>query len=353
MKKFFTLLTLIGLSTCALKVSAQNGFSELIKSGPGDATKLINAYGEPLFKGFGVGMNSGWNNTAKTKKFLAFDLRVTASAAFVPSSDKTFDVTKLGLSSKVRVKPGSPNFTPTLGGTKASPTTLEIFDDKNNKIDEFVMPEGKTSFIPAPQLQLTVGILQNTDVTLRAIPKIKMGDDIGSVSMIGFGIKHDIIQDFAGGAGKLIPFNLAIGLGYTRLNVDIPLDVQPEPGSIPAPGTPAADFSNQHIDGHFDAFQIQAIVSKKLTVFTPFFSVAYNTSKTKASTIGNYPINTGEIAGQNYYESFNNPINIKETSINGLRADLGFQLELSFFRFYASYSAAEYHSVNAGIGFGI
>ena len=215
------------------------------------------------------------------------------------------------------------------------------------------MPEGKTSVIPAPQLQLTVGILQNTDVTLRAIPKIKLGDDIGSVSMIGFGIKHDIMQDFAGGAGKLIPFNLAIALGYTRLNMDIPLDVQPEAGSVPAPGSQSADFSNQHIDGHFNAFQIQAIISKKITAFTPFFALGYNTSKTKASTIGNYPINTGEIAGQNYYETFTNPINIKQTSINGLSADLGFQLELSYFRFYASYSAAEYQSVNAGIGFGI
>ena len=40
--------------------------------------------------------------------------------------------------------------------------------------------------------------------------------------MIGIGIKHDIIQDFVGKkADKLIPFDLAIAFGYSRLNMNI------------------------------------------------------------------------------------------------------------------------------------
>jgi hypothetical protein len=344
--------TVIMALLCAstLKVKAQNGFSQLIKSGPGDATKLVNAYAEPLFKGFGVGINSGWNNTAETKNTLKFDLRVTATGAFVPSADKTFDVTTLGLSNNIRPRAGSSTITPTIGGGGDNRTTFDIFNDNNEKVDNFTMPEGKTSVIPAPQIQLTVGVLKNTDVTLRAIPKINMGNDVGRVSMIGFGVKHDIIKDFAGTAGKIIPFNLAIAVGYTQLSLDIPLDVKPAAGAIPTPGNQSSNFDNQHIEGHFNGWNFQAIISKKVSFFTPFLSVGYNTANTNVKVLGNYPITTDAIAGQRFYENFSNPITIREKSINGIRADVGFQLELGAFRFYSSYSAAAYQSVNAGIG---
>ncbi|MBK0378280.1 DUF6588 family protein [Mucilaginibacter segetis] len=353
MKKTFTILAVTALSAFAIKASAQNGYSELIKSSPADATKLVNAYAEPLFKGFGVGMNSGWTNTAKTKKTLRFDLRITATGALVPSADKRFDVTQLGLSNHLRLAQGSSTTTPTIGGGSNNLAVLDVYDDNNQKIDQFTLPEGKTSIIPSPQIQLTIGLVHNTDLTLRTIPKIKLGDDVGSVSMIGFGIKHNILQDFAGAAGRIIPFDLSIAVGYTRVNLDIPLDVKPDNSALPAPGNTNNDFSNQHIDGHFNNFTAQAIVSKTLGVFTPFLAVGYNNSKTNVGAIGNYPITTSTAAGQDFYETFTNPISINEKSINGVRADLGFQLNIGFFRFYTSYSAAQYQSFNAGIGFGI
>src|SRR5882757_7664160 len=102
MKKLYILLFAATFLFIAPGAYAQGGFSALIKSGPADATKLVNAYGEPLFKGIGVGLNSGWYSSAKAKKLLGFDLRISASATFVPTSDKTFDVSKIGLSSNVR-----------------------------------------------------------------------------------------------------------------------------------------------------------------------------------------------------------------------------------------------------------
>src|ERR1700744_6614703 len=101
MKKVYLLVFIITLTAIAFKSNAQsnNGFDQLIKSSPNDVRALMGAYAEPLFKGLGVGLNSGWNNTAATKKFLHIDLRVTANLAMVPTVDKTFDVTKIGLSS--------------------------------------------------------------------------------------------------------------------------------------------------------------------------------------------------------------------------------------------------------------
>ncbi|MBS1522743.1 MAG: hypothetical protein JST50_17220 [Bacteroidetes bacterium] len=355
MKSLKPLLVAFVILFTAYKSSAQSAFSGLIKAGPDDATKLLNAYADPLFKGFGTGMNSNWTNTAKTKKLLHFDIRVSGSAAIVPSSDKSFDVTKIGLSNHLGPQDPTQTITPTFSGDKnGTPPTLNVYDDNHQKVSEFQMPSGKLSIIPSPQVQITVGLPKNTDITLRGIPQINFGSNVGSVSMIGVGLKHDIIQDFVGKkADKIIPFDLAVSLGYSRLNMSVPLDVQPDQGAQPANAQQSTDFSNQHFEGHFNSFIAQAIVSKKLVFFTPFLAVGYSTANANVATIGNYPVTTGEtLLGQSTYTTFPNPINIKETTVNGVRADIGFQLELAFFRFYASYSAAKYQSFSGGFGFG-
>jgi hypothetical protein len=352
MKRTTTLLITVIVMFVTLKANAQNnGFDQLIKSSPGDATKLIQNFAEPLFKGFGIGLNSGWNNTAKTKKFLHFDLRISANVAQVPVSAQSFDVTQIGLSNHIQVDPASvTNIAPTFGGNTNTATPLmDIKDNNGNKIGSFNMPNGVISYIPAPDIQLTIGVFKNTDLTIRTTPTVNIGNNGGSIGMIGFGIKHDIIQDFAGKAGKkLIPFDLALAVNYNRINYSKTLDVQPDNGTQPVPGNQSSDFSNQQIKGHFSGINVQAIISKKLLFFTPFLSVGYQSASTDFSILGNYPISSSS----GYYATITDPVHINETSVNGLRADIGFQLNLAIFRIYASYSPGQYQSANAGIGFG-
>ena len=101
----------------------------------------------------------------------------------------------------------------------------------------------------------------------------------GSVSMFGFGVKHDIIQDFAG-KGKKKPFDLAFAVNYNRISLTKTLNVQPDAGSTPAPGQPTADFSTQHVTATFSGLNFQAIISKRLLFFTPFRSQATQTAST-------------------------------------------------------------------------
>ncbi len=147
MKKFYTLITSIILIIMVSQASAQSGngngnsngsgFDQLIKSSPGDATKLIQNFAEPLFKGFGIGLNSGWNNTAKTKKFLHFDLRISANIAQVPTSAQSFDVTQIGLSNHLQVDPSSTtNIAPTFGGSKSAATPLMDIKDNSQEYNE-------------------------------------------------------------------------------------------------------------------------------------------------------------------------------------------------------------------------
>ncbi|MFD1255616.1 DUF6588 family protein [Mucilaginibacter terrae] len=350
-KLLLSLITLVSLAS--LKAQAQgDGISQLLKTAPGDATKLINAYADPLFKGFGTGLNNGWTNTAKTKGLLHFEARISLSGVFVPSSDKSFDVTKLGLNSNIRPVAGSPTITPTIGGSNdMNPATLGIYNDQNVKVDEFKLPGRVTSIVPAPQIQLTVGLIKSTDLTLRYIPKAKLSDNIGSVGMIGFGLKHNLMDDIFGGVGgKLVPFDLAIAAGYTRFNYELPLDVKPSGNRVPdAASTTKTDFSNQRFEGHFSGFNVQAIISKKLLFFTPFAAVGFNTAKTDVGLRGNFPVSNGLAT----YTVYTDPVNINKNSISNFKVDAGFQLDMAFLKFYASGSLGQYKSVTAGLGIGI
>lgn len=334
---------------------SQSDVSGLIKSGPADATKLAQAYLKPLFKGFGVGLNSGWNNSAHSKNLLRFDLRVGLTGAIVPPMDETFDVTKIGLSNKVRPANPAQTLTPTFAGGNSLNTQLTVYDDANQPIESFTMPKG-TGFglIPAPQLQGSIGLPRGIELTLRAMPKVNIGNDIGSIGMFGGGLKVELLPLISGMADKLFPVDIAVAAGYTQFSFEVPLDVPVPSGSIPASPGQIQDFTNQRIEAKFSGINTEAIISKRFLVFTPFLSLGYNTAKTDAGLKGNYPIVTGVTPlGQKTYTNYANPVNINQTDINGFRTNIGFQLNLAFFRIYGSYSMAEYNSFNGGIGFGL
>lgn len=339
----------------AVPAFSQSDVSGLIKSGPADATKLAQAYLKPLFKGLGVGLNSGWNNTAHSKNLLRFDLRLGITGAVVPQLEENFDVTKIGLSSNIRPSNPSQTITSTLAGSNGNNTQMTVYDSNNQPLETFTMPEGAgITLIPAPQLQGTIGLSRGLEFTLRAMPNVNLGDDIGTIGMFGGGLKVEILPLISGTMDKIFPLDLAVAAGYTQFNYKVPLDVPVPAGAQPGSPTQNQDFSNQRIEAKFSGINAEAIISKKFLVFTPFLSLGYNTSKTDAGLKGNYPFVTGVgLLGQKTYTTFTDPVNINQTDISGFRTNLGFQLNLAFFRIYGSYSMAEYNSFNGGIGFGL
>jgi hypothetical protein len=355
MKKFLNsrLATMCMLTFGTLTASAQSDISELIKSSPADATKLAQAYLKPLFKGFGVGLNSGWNNTAHSKNLLRLDLRFGVTGAVVPQKDESFDVTKLGLSANLRPTNPSQVVTPTLSGDSDG-VQLSVYDSSNRLLETFRMPEGTgVGLIPAPQLQGSLGLPRGLELSLRAMPKINLGSDLGEIGMFGGGLKVEVLPLISGTVDKLTPVDIAVAVGYTQFNYSVPLNVPVPSGARPAAAGQPTDFSGQRVDAQFSGVNTELILSKRLLVFTPFLSLGYHSSKTDAGLIGNYPIvNGADLLGPTY-TVFTNPVNIKQTDISGFRTNLGFQLNLAFFRIYGSYSMAEYNAFNGGIGFGL
>ena len=349
MKRVFTLISAALL--CHAVTYAQNGVSSIFVGNVDDVSKLTTAYVNPLLKGFSNGLNGGWTNTARTLKTLRFTIRVSASGSIVPNADKNFDFTKIGLSSQITPTNANQTISPTFAGSSGNGAGITV-SDPNQPAYKYNtnLPGGVLAIIPSPQIQLTVGLPFNTDITLRTIPTIKVNSDVGSIGMFGVGVKHNFSKDL-GKAGKLLPFDLALAVGYTRITYSLPLNVTPQTPNGGVSGS--TDFSNQNLTGHFSGYNIQGIISKKLLFFTPFFAAGYSGSSTSIGLTGNYPYVTGvNVLGQPKYTSYANPISINNSGVNGLHADVGFQLSLVFFKLYASYTAASYSSLNAGIGLG-
>jgi len=323
-----------------LPAFCQENIADLFKSGPADATQLINAYISPLFKGLGVGLNSGWANTAKAKKPLRFDLRITGTTAFVPNADKAYDVKTLHLTS---LRPVDPNKTiaPTAFGAKQDGAEMEFYSN-GFSTGQFKLPKGTgIGVVPSPQIQLTVGLLKYMDMSLRLVPKVNINKDAGDISLFGLGTKFELLPLLMGKKTKITPIDVAIAGSYSKLKYDIPLNVNDEP------------ISNQHVNVEVTGFSAEAIISKKILFFTPFASIGYNTSTSELKAIGSYKFDAPTLLDPNYQQTYVDPINYSQKDLDGLKTTIGFQLNLAFFRIYASYTQAKYSYANGGIGFGI
>lgn len=327
-------------SALCIQGFAQSDIEGLFKSSQSDAQKLIQAYMNPFFKGMGTGLNSGWNNTAASKKLGRFELRFGLTGAMIPDKDKTFDITKLGLSSNLEPTNSALVLSPTIGGAETPGPSMNL-KSGGNVVGTFIMPQGaKLPFVPAPQLQASIGLIKGLELTLRTMPTVKLGDKAGSVGMTGAGLKMNLVRVLAGKkADKVLPFDLAAAIGFTKLSYNLPLDVQ----------TSNSTYTDQLLKAKFSGINLEAIISKKLAFFTPFASIGYQSAKTIIDLKGTYPFQTGN----NTYTTVVDPIAISQKDISGLRTNLGFQLHLSFLRLYGSYSLGAYKSFNAGLGLGI
>ena len=345
--KFYFTVLLLSLSLGSL---AQNSFTEIVKTNLADATKLGEAYLNPLFKGVGVGINSGWYNSAKAKNLGKFDVRFVGTAVIAPQSDRTFDIKALGLTN---TRPTNSNLSiaPTVVGKNVDGPSITFKDNNGTDVGSFTLPSGSgLQFIPTPQLQVTVGVIKNTDISVRYTPKLG-NYEFGKMQVLGIGAKHEITSLlFPGKIGKAVPIDVAVGLAFNQVKFQKDFDGQDQIDQ-----SNSGKDLNQRIDGKFSGVSADLIVSKKLSVFIPFASISYNTSKTDVGLLGNYVVSNPEfpLGSTEPYKTLTDPLKYNQNDISGFRGNIGFELRLAFFRLYGAYSIAEYQAVTGGIGFGI
>lgn len=332
----------ITLASCLLTLGVNQSYAQIdldsfLEAGVADANTLLESYMEPAFVGFGIGMNSGWYNTAKPHKFLGFDLNLSISAAKVPDSKQFFTFRDADYNN-VRLSNPNDNRLPTLFGPNLGADDLPelTFLDPNSgaELVRITSPTGlgidedlPINAVPIPMVQLGIGVFKGTEVKLRYIPEQTIddnGQEQGSVKLFGIGVMHDIKSLLP--ADKLLPLDISLFVGYTSLNSTVSVD---------------ADLG-QFAEFDASAITAQIVASKKLAIFTAFAGVGYAKSDIDFGLKGNYTTET---------TTYTDPINFNFSN-SGLRANVGFRLRLLIFNISGEYAIQEYNTYTLGFGVG-
>lgn len=374
-KQFYRTALLLVFGSALTGASAQNDLSSFLKTGVNDGEKLVNAYASPLLKSMGAGMNAGWFNTAKPHGLGGFDITVAPNVIFAPSSDKSFNVNDLGLQSlRLTSSNNSDGQTATFFGSKPQGPQIGFYTKSPYTQNDtaFItnnLPGGiGTNIFAVPTAQIAVGVGFGTEVLVRFLPQVTIGDV--KMNMLGFGIKHDFKQWIP--VMKNLPFDLSAMFAYTKMDAELKTNMlTAEPSSSTTyNGNPGKSYS-QRAEFNSSAYVFNVLISKKIAMFTPYLGLGYQTATTTLGLKGEYPItdvNTGfepnNASGTPGYDPNNpnhhpkivkiqtDPVSVEGT-LSGFRATAGFRLKMAVITLHADYTLAQYQVVSAGLGINI
>ncbi len=337
-------------------VYAQLGdIGAFLRAGADDASILTKEYLKPFPTGFGTGLNAGWSEEAAPKKKLGFSLQIRSSLAIVPSSDQEFDISTLGLTN-MEVAPGNSPITPTISGNDTPGPEMIVSDGNGNELSRFNMPEGTGfAFVPAPTIQANIGLVKNTDISIRYFPETDISD-FGKFSVFGGAIKHDITQWLPG--GNVLPVDISVMLGYNKIGVDagleLPADGTRDPNDPNLTSNPNPDFSSQEVVTDTETFVLNALVGKSLPFVSVYGGLGYQKATFDLNMNGDYPVPSyNPLTPGDDYIVVSDPIGFSMDSETSVHALAGFRLKLGFLAIYGEATLANYFTANAGIGLSI
>ncbi|RKF04468.1 hypothetical protein C8N26_1139 [Tenacibaculum lutimaris] len=333
---------LLPLFTLIISFSAKAQELETILLAKDDANKLTNAYLDPAMKGFIYSMNNGWYHTAKVHKKFGFDISIGANASFIPSEDEMFNLTKLGLSNNTTY---NQNTTATVAGSNSTtPAELTYTTTINGQQAQanFTMPEGikedlPANAVPAPSVQVGLGLPFKFEAMLRYSPKV--GSDDVKGGLFGIGVKKEITDWF--GPMDKTPLHISLLAAYTNMNVDYTI------GNVDGD----IEARNAITEFRLNSYTVQAIASLNFPVINIYGGVGYNGGNTSLDMRGDsFFANYSTPLGNERVDLGTNPLSLS-TSSGSFNTTLGARLSLGFFKLFGSYTLQEYNSVNAGIAF--
>jgi hypothetical protein len=352
--QFFKRSGILMISLFLFSLASFSQFSNIdfLKSAPADGVKYMQAYISPWANAFGSGLSGGWYNTAKPHKLLGFDLTIGASVGIVPTSAQTFDASKIGLSSSIT----GTGISPTVAGAKTD-GPLMSYKVNNVTLASFNAPQGVDwRYIPVPTAQVGIGLPFGTEVKVRFVPKINIKD--GNVSLWGVGLLHSLMQYLPG--NKLLPFDVSLFGGYTKLQANVPLSLDPgSPQNYSTPYSAATSFSDQNMKVVVQAFNVSAIASLNLPVITFYGGLGYCKTQTTMDFTGYYPtpVLVTPTSGVPYAEYNNSGVkkgsdfpNMDIKNFSGLRANIGLRIKLAVVTIHVDYTRAQYNVLTTGLG---
>ena len=336
-----------------LLMLSSTGYSQinldLFKGGVDDGIKVLEGYITPYANAFGSSLNGGWYNTGKVHKLGGFDITLSVSTTLIPEDAKTFDLSELGLSN-LTVTGNS--MAPTIAGANdPGPELSYVITDPTYgdiTLASFESPSGiNWAIIPLPMIKAGIGLPLGTELIGRSIPTIKVAD--GSFGLWGVGLKHSLVQYLPG--SDLIPIDISLMGGYTKVTVGIPVSMEPS-GDY---DLTTASFEGQKVNMEVSAYTFNLLISKKLPVVTFFGGLGYSGTSTSVAVDGNFALPSFDpsisTTGPVYVDA--NVVTIPSIDIesfSGVRLNAGMRLTLGVLTIHADYTKANYSVITAGLG---
>ncbi|PQJ82648.1 DUF6588 family protein [Polaribacter glomeratus] len=330
MKKY--VLILIGIFALSFNTKAQDGFEGYLLADTDDRSKLIEAYVDPAMKGLIFSMNNGWYHTAKVHKPFGFDIAIGLNASLVPEKDEIFSLS--GLTS---INAGSITAASVAGSENNTPLTTVNFTENNVTYSTtFSAPGGvkeslPLSAVPAPAVQISMGLPSNFEVSLRVVPKIGSEDVKGN--LLGVGLKKEITNWF-GPVGKT-PLHVSLLAAYTTMTVDYNINA-----------TGAVDVQDGLAEFKLNAYTVQAIASLNFPIINIYGGIGYGSGNSTLKMTGDYTLNYNALVSR----TITDPID-SSFDAGSFRTTAGLRLSLGFFKLYGSYTLQEYNTANLGVAF--
>jgi hypothetical protein len=366
-----TLSLILGIVYTINANSQLSDVTQVLNGGIGDANKLAKAYLNPWGKDFAVSLGNGWFNTAKPHGFLpipGFDITFMGTVTMVPSSEQTFDLKSLGLSS-LQATNNANTITPTIAGKNVSGQSVSfqpvtVNGQKFTPPGSFNLPGGTgVSMVALPIVQAGIGLPFKTEIDARFFPTINISK-YGSLGLWGVGLKHDIKQWIP--VISHIPFwDMSLQAAYTSFSLSSATStfLTPDPSMYYIPANyDLTQYNIQAVKFNSHAFVANLLVSSDIPIINIYGGLGFSIASSDLKVTGKFPIpqlpTTTEISsrGGDYRSDINNisnPINANFNG-NGLRATIGLRLRLAFFAIHGDMTYASggtYYTGGLGISF--
>ena len=331
-----TMLFFLSVFLLPISSSAQDGFEGYLLADKSDRTELIEAYINPAMKGLIYGMNNGWYHTAKVHKPFGFDISISLNASLVPEEDEMFTLS--GLTSINQANGSNITAASVAGSEDINPLTTVSFNENNiNYSTTFNAPGGikenlPLNAVPAPAVQINLGLPAKFEISLRLVPKIGYKDVEGS--LLGVGLKKEI-TDWFGPIDKT-PLHVSLLAAYTTMKVDYNIT-----------GNEDVSVQNGVAEFNLNSYTVQAIASLNFPILNLYGGIGYGSGNSSLKMLGDYTLSYGPLS-----RTITDPINSKFNA-GSFRTTIGTRLSLGFLKIFGSFTLQEYNTANLGIAFSL
>jgi len=349
-----TLTAAAGLLLFMNSAYAQLSNVSFLNGGVNDAQLLFKGYLDPWAKSIGAGLDAGWYNSAKPHSTLGFDVTFTTSYAFVPSSERSFDVSQIGLKT-LSVK-GTENIAQTIAGKNADGAELEL-KVNNKSVGGFKMPAGTgVSGVPLPMIKVGFGLPFGTEIDARFLPTLSLGSKLGSIGLWGVGLKHSIKQWIP--VVSLVPFwDLSLVGAYSRFNTSANVNFTPsDMGANFVYDGSTTDFNGQKAQFSVGAWNVGMVIGTSLPIFNVYGGIGYSSSQANLKLTGKYytgSVSSVDGSGKVHVKASDlktDPINFDFDKNGNMKYTAGMRVKLALLTIHADYSYANYSMYTAGVG---